>query len=86
MHIKIDENNKTSVLCLERGHEVARILYCEEEHIHDLVQIAQSLGAKLVMIEVEVDTLGMWEDMGFHQDELVVGVYRLINETKSKRS
>lgn len=87
MHIKIEnDNNKVeAVLCIERGHDVARILHSEPEHIRSLVNIAKTLGASLVIVEAEIDTLGMYEDLGFTPSELVVTVWKVLNETKSKR-
>ena len=52
MHIRIDEDGTTvAVLCLERGHSHARIVYSEHEHIDKLVQIARVMGAEQVVYE-----------------------------------
>ena len=52
MHIRIDEDGTTvAVLCLERGHDSARIVYSEHEHIDQLADIARVMGAKQVIYE-----------------------------------
>ena len=90
MHIKIenDQNETEAVLCIERGHDYARILYCKPEHIRTLTNIAQSLGATTMLIEVELtlEEVQKFESMGFvPANELVPMIKRLNNETKSKR-
>ena len=89
MHIKIenDQNETEAVLCIERGDEYARILYCKPEHIRTLSNIAQSLGVTTMLIEVELTTeeVQKFEDMGFAPANMLVPMIRRLNETKSKR-
>lgn len=86
MHIRIanDKDENEAVLCIERGHNYARILYSEPEHIRALVSIAQSLGALMVIIEVEASEVESLKEQGFDETDVFV-MMRRINGPKSKR-
>ena len=88
MHIKIenDNNEVEAVLCVERGHSYARILYCEPEHLRSLVNIARDLGALMIMIEADPDDVEQLADEGFESIEFFVPMRKVLRETKSKRS
>ena len=67
MHIKIenDQNETVAVLCIERGHDTARILYSEPEYIRNLEVIAKSLGAGVMLLEVVPGQVEEYKDLGF---------------------